>query len=206
MALLHVVVCLALLGNDADDVLNQAKQIRQKRIDQYSTRMEKQVACHLTPAGIKVYTPNRPVEDKDLFDRVLPANELAVLCDALDQTTVDGKPTWKFIGNVCLHATRVSIFCHELTVTQDKELLVMDISGGREFDPLSPPPALPELSAPDGNAFIVTERKADKPFEFEGCIAFRAGQLKQKLDTGAYSVIVKTPTVSAPPSTRNRKI
>jgi hypothetical protein len=198
VALMHLLVCLAAMGNDADEVLSHGKQVRQKRMEQHVARTAKQVLVHFAPSGVKVYTPNRPAEDKDLLDRILPPDELAIVCDGLEQSTTDGKTTWRFVGNVHLVATKAIVFCHEVKLTPDAGSLQMEISGGRDGDLSSPPGRLDELTSPAGNSIVFTDRSFVRPYEFGGGISFRAGQLKQKVDTGDYVVIINRTSASQP--------
>lgn len=193
MALFHVLICAAFMADD----FNSPKLVPVKptpQREQQIARAQKQILVYLTPSGVKVFTPNRPSQDKDLLDRVPPTNEVMIVCDGVEQSNIGGKPAWKCTGNVRLHATKVTAFCHEVTVTQDAEFLLFEISGGGDPDAVLP--VSEEPTSPQGNALVMSERGSNEPYRFDGGVTFHAGQVKQQVATGAYIISIKSDSTS----------
>ncbi|MEK6257373.1 MAG: hypothetical protein AABP62_02030 [Planctomycetota bacterium] len=179
----------------ARDRVNRAEQ---QQNEKYFDRRAKQLLVHLTPTQVRVFTANRLPEDKDLLDRVLPPDELAITCDGMEQLNVDGKQTWKFVGNTRLHATKIMATCHEVRIRRDDEHIHMTISGGRDWseDPNEWQEMERQPTHPEGAVCVMSNRNPNEPHSYESGIVFRSALLRLKLQDGGF--LIKTNAAPSP--------
>lgn len=185
MNLVYAIACLAFIGSDPGNPPSRDRAVSGPIAvpTQVEISERAQILVHLTPGEVHVFTSNRPPEDKDLLDRVLPTDELTVLCDSVSHLTVNGKFAWKLVGNVRLQSTRMMIKCHEVVVTRDTKSLTMVVSGGDAVDASEAEKKRLKTES-DGTVMVCRERRRDEPWSFESVLQCRTATIEQLFETG----------------------
>ncbi len=172
-------------------VIEYTKSHVDARRERDAQRRAKQLMVHLAPERVKIYSANLPPADGDLFDKPLPSNELAVLCDGMEEETLGSTTTWTFTGNVQLQASRFLIFCcHQATVTRTSEHLLLTVSGGRDYsDDLTGLDVTElQLSHPEGQVLLAGERAPEEPHDLAAASLFPSARIRVRLSDGKYLV------------------
>jgi hypothetical protein len=169
---------------------DRVKRAEQQLDDNFIDRQAKQLLVHLTLTRVSVFTANRPSEDKDLLDRILPPDEVVITCDGMEELSADGKPIWKFVGNTRVCATKAMVMCHEVTIRRDHEHVHMAMSGGRDWsvdlNELQKTEKHPTHS--EGSVLLLSNRNLSEPHSYESGMVFRSAQLRQKRHDGSFLI------------------